>query len=98
MVTIIISELETSSVTEINTEEMSSIKGGMTSLAVSRELLEAVPDLQAVRGIVLTPEVFNQIDSLSFGEIRGLFDFIPVIAAEEVPIPGPQIPRRGIIF
>ncbi len=93
MVAITISELTTSSLREIDADEMSLLQGGMTSLPVSRELLEAVPDLEAVRGIVLTPEIFNSIDSLSFGDIRGLFDFVPVVAANEVTTPGPQIPR-----
>ena len=98
MVAIIISELTNSSIAEINTDEMCLIRGGNTRVAVSPQLLEVLPDLEAVNGLIVTQEILDSVKSLSLPEIFNLFSLVPIVSADEVRPSGRQINRRGLIF
>ncbi|MDJ0635706.1 MAG: hypothetical protein QNJ34_21135 [Xenococcaceae cyanobacterium MO_188.B29] len=100
MTSISIGELTPSSIAEIEMDEMISIKGGSLALGVASDLLKALPELTAFKGLFITQEVLDDIDSMAFNNVMGLFDYIPVVPAEEVATPSPQIPqrRRGLVF
>lgn len=98
MASIAIYELITSSLAEIDIDEMSSLRGGRNSLSDNRKRLISVSDLEAVNVLIPNEKVLNKLDSLSFGEIRSLFDLMSLVGTEEVPTPGLQISRRGFVL
>ena len=98
MAAITISELTPSLLTEIDTDEMGLIKGGKIGIVVDPKLLEALPLLESVNGFVVTQTILDDIDSLSLGDSLNLFALVPVVSADEVSTPGPQITRRGLVF
>lgn len=97
MTSINISELTYSGIAEINMNDMSSIRGGKAKIGISYELLTYVPKLEAIEALVLTEDVLNEIDPMSFDNIRGLFGLIQVVPNDKGPITQSQIPiRRGL--
>ena len=80
MVAIHIADLEISSIVEIPTDEISSIRGG-TRLKIDPEYFLAVEDLQAIKLLLVDGEQdpFEDISVLSLRNIRKIFEFTVVL-------------------
>ena len=92
MVAIAIYELIPSSIAELDINDISLIKGGIT---VSQKLLEVVPDFEGAEMLLPTQELLENLESFSFREIQDMFEFISVEKAPiSVPIPGRRFNRR----
>lgn len=101
MTSIKIGDLNHATIAEIDMNDMSAIRGGAT-IGVSPDLLKYVPQLEAIEVLVVTEDVFNEVDSMSFDNVRGLFNFAQVAPVNSptnrVPITEPQLPIRRFPF
>lgn len=78
MASITISELNPSSIAEINEDEMLAIKGGL-EIAIQREYFEAVEGLQQISLLVVDEDLLANRDSLSVSNLSSLFEFTDVV-------------------
>ncbi len=101
MTSINIGELSHSTLAEINMNYMSLIRGGAT-IGVPPDLLRYVPQLEAIEVLVVTEDVFNEVDSMSSNNLSELFNFAQVVPVNSptnrVPTTRPQLPIRRFPF
>lgn len=90
-----VSDLTPSFIADIEDNEMRSIEGGKVFLTIDPNLSEAMPELNALKGLFLTQEALDKISSQPFDRVAELFEYYDVISAEEVPNLNSQISRRA---
>lgn len=95
MTSIKIGELNHTIIAEIEINDVSFIRGG-AMIGVSQDLLKYVPELEAIEVLIVTEDVFNQVGSMSFNNVSGLFSLASVrptnSPANPVPTTNPQLP------